>query len=326
MLKDKYGRTLNYLRLAVTDKCNLRCRYCMPEEGISFLPKEELLSFEEIARLCHILSSAGVSKIRITGGEPFARSGLADLLKDISPMFRSVNITSNATLIEKHLAAFQLPNIGSINVSLDSLNPLTFFAITKRDLFDRVWSNINHLYDRGLRLKINAVIMKGINDQEIPAFLDLAAEKSIDVRFIEAMPFNGHDENNGLLMPFDEILDTITKHEPFVKQVQSSPEKSASIKYEIPGYKGNIGIIPAFSRSLCGTCNRIRVTSQGEMMNCLYTQKGIDLRPSLRGGKSDNQILNDIQNYLMTKPKDGFAAEQISKGQEGFRSMTTIGG
>lgn len=326
MLKDRHGRELNYLRLAVTDKCNLRCRYCMPEEGIRFLDEKEVLSAEEIIRLSKVLTGAGINKIRITGGEPFVRKDLIDILNTIAPWFYTVNITTNATLLKRALDELTVPNIGSLNISLDSLNPMTFMAITKRDRFDDVWQNIQACYDRGWRIKLNAVIMKGVNDQEIPDFLEVAREKKMSVRFIEAMPFNGYDHNDGLFMDFKEIYRVIEKQYPNIRQRYSVPQKSASIKYDIPGFAGDVGIIPAYSRTLCGTCNRIRITARGELMNCLYSTNGLDLRSHLRKEVSDKELINVISAHLMNKPVDGFAAENERQEPGDFQSMTTIGG
>lgn len=325
MLKDKHGRELNYLRLAVTDKCNLRCRYCMPEEGISFLPKDHLLSKDELIRVCRMLSDQGVTKVRITGGEPFVRPDMMEILSKISPWFKSINLTTNATLIGDHLEALQHLNLGSLNISLDSLNPLSFLAITKRDMFDKVWSNIEKAYDLGIHVKLNMVVMQGINDHEIPDFLKLAKEMAIDVRFIEAMPFNGYDQNSGLLMNYLEIYEVIQNLYPGIQQRRNVPIKSASIRYEIPDFSGNVGIIPAYSRTLCGNCNRIRITAQGELMNCLYSSQGYDLLPLLRSDKTDMEIVEVVQNHIQAKPIDGFEAEREG-GTDEFRSMTTIGG
>lgn len=325
MLKDKHGRELNYLRLAVTDKCNLRCRYCMPEEGISFLPKDRLLSKDELLRLCRLLSYEGVTKVRITGGEPFVRPDMMEILTEISPWFKSINLTTNATLIGDYLEELQHLNLGSLNISLDSLNPLSFLAITKRDMFDKVWSNIEKAYDLGIHVKLNMVVMKGINDGEIADFLKLAKTMAIDVRFIEAMPFNGYDQNNGLLMDYLEIYDVIQNLYPDIRQCRNVPIKSASIRYEIPDFTGNVGIIPAYSRTLCGNCNRIRITAQGELMNCLYSSQGHNLLPLLRGDMNDSDIIEVMKNHIQAKPIDGFTAENEA-GNEAFRSMTTIGG
>jgi cyclic pyranopterin phosphate synthase len=298
----------------------------MPEEGIVFERAEDLLSTEEILRLARILSARGVSKIRITGGEPFVRRDLPEILKGISPHFRSINVTTNASLLHRALDILDIPNLGSLNISLDSLNPMTFLAITKRDRFEVTWDNIMACYNKGFRIKLNMVVMKGINDHEIPDFLELARLKDIDVRFIEAMPFNGYDHNNGLFMDHNDILEVIQAAYPGVKEHYNIPQKSASIRYDIPGFKGRVGIIPAFSRTLCGTCNRIRITAKGQLMSCLYSTNGLDLMPLLRSTHSDEDIALLIQEHLWNKPKNGFEAEREGRPGDQFQSMTTIGG
>jgi cyclic pyranopterin phosphate synthase len=296
----------------------------MPEEGIDFLDNRQLLSREEIERLCLLLSKNGITKVRITGGEPFVRKDLTQILNTISPWFRSVNITTNASLLHRALEELHVPNLGSLNISLDSLNPMTFFAITKRDRFKEVWQNIMKCYDKGWRIKLNAVIMRGINDHEIPDFLDLAQRYEMSVRFIEAMPFNGYDQNSGLMMDHREILEVVKMHHPNVQQKHHVPQKSASIKYVIPDFAGDVGIIPAYSRTLCGTCNRVRITADGQLMNCLYSTTGYNLKKLLRSKVSDDALLEAIQNHLFDKPVDGFAAEEQGSGD--YQSMTTIGG
>lgn len=326
MFVDRQGRTLNYLRLAVTDKCNLRCRYCMPEEGMTFLKDERLLSDEELMRLCRLMSANGITKIRITGGEPFVRPGLPTIFRAIAPLFKSINVTTNATLLDRVLDKIQIPNIGSLNISLDSLNPLTFLAITKRDQFEKVWANVMRAYDLGWRIKINNVVMRGVNDHEIPDFLELARTMKVDVRFIEAMPFNGYDQNDGLMMGHDEILKVIESHYSHVKRNRVLPVRSASIRYDVTGFEGSVGIIPAYTRTLCGFCNRIRITADGILMNCLYSQTGLDLKPLLRNGSSDALIVEAMQSHLWEKPVDGFEAERQRAQDSDFQSMTRIGG
>jgi cyclic pyranopterin phosphate synthase len=298
----------------------------MPEEGISFLPKNEILSKEQIIRLCRIFSSQGVNKIRITGGEPFVRPDMMEILKQIRPLFKSVNITTNATLISKYVNDLVDLNIGTINISLDSLNPLTFFAITKRSMFEEVWDTIMKFYEAGVRVKLNAVLMRGINDHEISNFLDVAKEYNIDVRFIEAMPFNGYDENNGLLIDYMEMLERIEALYPDVVKNISVPTKSASIRYDVPGFKGSLGLIPAYSRTLCGSCNRLRVTAKGTLMNCLYSNTGLNLKTLLEEAHSDEKLVNAINSHILKKPVNGHVAEANRGEDHDFQSMTTIGG
>jgi cyclic pyranopterin phosphate synthase len=326
MLNDNYGRTIDYLRLAVTDRCNLRCRYCMPAEGIDFAPREELLTFEEIERLSRILTTQlGVKKLRITGGEPFARRDLMSLLRQIRPFYRSVHMTTNATLLEPHLEALYELDIRQLNISIDSLQPERFFEITRRDMFDRVWSAIERALALDFRVKLNVVLMRDVNFSELPDFLELAKTRPLDVRFIEAMPFNEDDGNRNNFMSYHDMLAEIRQHYPAIRPEATAPN-SASLHYQVPGFRGRIGLIPAYSRSLCGTCNRLRLTPKGQMRNCLYATHGLELRSLLRGGISDDDLAGIIRDFVRGKPKDGFAAAAERGGTAAYESMTTIGG
>lgn len=326
MLNDNYGRTIDYLRLAVTDRCNLRCRYCMPAEGIDFAPREELLTFEEIERLCRVLTTQlGVKKLRITGGEPFARRDLMELLRTIRPLFRSVHMTTNATLLEPHLEELHRIDIRQLNISIDSLQPERFFAITRRDLFGRVWSAIERALALDFRVKLNVVLMRDVNFDEFADFLTLAKERPLDVRFIEAMPFNEDDGNRNNFMSYQEMLAEIQQLYPAIRADAPVPN-SASLHYRVPGFRGRIGLIPAYSRSLCGTCNRLRLTPKGQMRNCLYATHGLELLPLLRGGIDDAGLIEIVRDFVRGKPKDGFAAAAERGDSAAYESMTTIGG
>lgn len=326
MLNDNYGRTIDYLRLAVTDRCNLRCRYCMPAEGIDFAPRQELLSFEEIERLSRVLTTQlGVKKLRITGGEPFARRDLMDLLRRLRPLFRSVHMTTNATLLEPHLEELYRLDIRQLNISLDSLQPERFFAITRRDLFQPVWAAIERALALDFRVKLNVVLMRDVNFDEFEDFLTLAKHRPLDVRFIEAMPFNDDDGNRDSYMSYHDMLAEIRLRYPAIQPAAPVPN-SASLHYRIPGFQGRIGLIPAYSRSLCGTCNRLRLTPKGQMRNCLYATHGLELLPLLRGGIDDAGLAEIVRDFVRGKPKDGFAAAAERGDSTAYESMTTIGG
>ncbi len=326
MLIDSFGRTIDYLRLAVTDKCNLRCRYCMPEEGIDFSKNEDLLSLSEIARLAEVFGVLGINKVRLTGGEPFMRKDILQVLEVLSLHFKNINLTTNATLIQPYMHQLKQYNISSFNISIDSLHMEKFFAITKRDQFETVYNTIWELYDMGFRVKLNVVVMKGINETEIAEFCLLAKNHKVDVRFIEAMPFNAHDGNESQFLSLTEIEEHIINTFPSLQKVDS-PRKSSSIKYSIDGFVGNIGIIPAYSRSLCGMCNRIRLTPEGQLLTCLYADQGINLRDLIRDGFTNEQLIAAIKGEVMQKAKDGFEAESNRVSDSSvFQSMTTIGG
>lgn len=323
-LKDQYNRVANYLRIGVTDRCNLRCRYCMPEEGIDFANRKDLLTYEEIIRLAELFRSLGVNKVRLTGGEPFVRKDIEFLLKGLCNIFPNVHITTNATLIQNYLPLLKSLNIGGLNISIDSLSRDKFFLITRRDSYDLVMSNILACIQEGLPVKLNMVVMKGVNDMEILDFVHFGIQHNVEVRFIEAMPFNEDDGNKTVFLSANEILNQIKTEFPSANKMVDE-RASSSEKYLIDGIH-KIGIIPAYSRSLCSFCNRIRLTPQGELMTCLYSEQGTDLKSYIRNPKlSDQDIIQIIMDSIGKKKKDGFEEEKLQKG-EVFRSMTTIGG
>lgn len=325
MLIDKFGRQINYARIAVTDRCNLRCFYCMPESGINFLPRKDLLTYEEMERLSNILTSQGVTKIRITGGEPFVRRDLIHFLTRLrqNPKLKELHMTTNGVLTKQYLDELKAININSLNLSLDTLDKSRFFEITRRDEFDNVMSTFNTILGHNIPLKVNMVAMKGKNEEDIVEMAALSQKHPISVRFIEEMPFNGSNEDHGLIS-HKEILDKLTtKFGPLDKI--GDPENSTAFHYKIPGSKGNLGIIAAYTRSFCGTCNRIRITPEGIMKNCLYDGGGLNLRTLLRDGSADEEIVKSLQLAILNKHKDGHAAE-ANRDKINFESMSSIGG
>ncbi|MCF7804773.1 MAG: GTP 3',8-cyclase MoaA [Candidatus Marinimicrobia bacterium] len=324
-LRDNFGRRMDYLRLAVTDRCNLRCQYCMPAQGMEFAHRSEVLSWDEMERLCRIFVDSGVRKIRITGGEPFARQGLTGFLARLQG-FRNqpdTGITTNGTLLTHHLEQLQSIDVTSLNVSLDSLLPETFAKITRRTDFEQTLGAIHEAYDRGFRLKINMVVLPGVNDHEIPDFVRLTTDKDITVRFIEPMPFNGEDISALEPMTGDEILDKILQEFP-LRNLGENSSKVASL-YQVPDYAGKIGIIYGYSRSFCDSCSRIRVSATGQLRTCLYGSNVLDLRNMLRVGSSDIQIREAIREALQNRYKSGVEAEAANTLNQ-YESMSTIGG
>jgi molybdenum cofactor biosynthesis protein A len=324
---DNHGRSVTYLRLAVTDRCNLRCFYCMPEEGISFAEKSALLSFEEMLRLARLLKEQGVNKVRITGGEPFLRKDLMAFLRQLAGIgFDKISITTNGTLIMRHLYELEALGIRSVNYSLDTLDPARFLEITRRDVFAEVWGGLMELVRRDFEVKVNMVVMEGRNDMDILPMARLAAEYPVDVRYIEEMPFNGDSHYQGIRWTHAAILETIQREYPDVRPQPFVPG-STSFLYTIPEFKGNIGIIPAYTRSFCGTCNRLRITPTGMLKTCLYDQGVFDLRTILRAGASDAQVTEAILDACRHRARDGWEAEKQRPGMPlGFESMATIGG
>lgn len=322
-LLDKFGRPINYLRLSVTDRCNLRCTYCMPERGMTFAHKNELLTFEEIVHLIDILGEMGVNKVRITGGEPFVRTDLIHLLSDLSSkrFLQSIGITSNLTVIDPYIQQLKALGITRVNVSLDALEAERFKKITRRDEFQQVYQNLMLLINEGFEVKINCVVMKGQNDDQIIPLLELARDNRVSVRFLEEMPFNGTGQQSETLT-YKEILDLIGRQYAFTKQIDL-PHATAQ-SYSIDGFKGDFGVIPSFSRTFCGDCNRLRLSATGQVRTCLYGRDQLNLRDMLRVGVSDEDIKDALRIAVSQKPKDGFAAADENNGQ--YESMTKLGG
>lgn len=329
MLADNHGRPINYVRLAVTDRCNLRCFYCMPEEGIHYLPKNELLAFDEIERLISILATLGISKVRLTGGEPFVRNDLMKLIQTIVeiPGIESLHITTNGVLTAPHIPALKRLGVASINLSLDTLDKDRFKAITRRDEFDEVIKTYSSLLEHEIPLKLNAVVMEGKNIDDIVPLIELTKRNPISIRFIEEMPFNGEGNHYPTLhWTYTKILEYITAHYPDLYKIQD-PENSTSYHYAIPGHRGNIGIIAAFSRTFCGSCNRIRITAQGDLKTCLYDDGVLNIKNLMRGGNTDEAIKAALLKAFKKRPLDGFEAEQKRNDHRPVHeSMSTIGG
>ncbi len=328
-LIDPQGRHLNYLRLAVTDRCNFRCTYCMPKEGIDLKARDEILNFPEMEHLLGIILDLGVSKVRITGGEPFVRKGLPEFISRINAYkkLETINLTTNAYFIEKTIPLFQKIKSGSINISLDSLKRDVFFKITRRNDFERVWHNIEKILLTDLNVKLNMVVLKGINDNEIVDFAALAKNNKVEVRFIEQMPFNGGHFSNDTISA-EDIINTLQN--AFPNLVEHLTVKSTARIFEVPGFSGKIGIIAGHSRTFCSTCSRLRLTPDGTFKTCLYDRGAVNLKDMLRIGKSDQAIKTAIRDAVAKRAKDGFESEQRAQQIIHFAktplSMAQIGG
>ncbi len=326
-LTDKFGRQITYLRLAITDRCNLRCQYCMPAHGIDIVDREELLTFKEMYRITRILSELGVNKVRLTGGEPFVRKDFVKFLESLSfnDQLDQINITTNGVMIAKYIPELEKLGIKKINLSLDTLKADIFKQITRRDLFKETYLTLEKLLASKLELKLNIVIQPGVNTDEIIDFVELTKDKDIAVRFIEEMPFNGKG-----LRAIDEVwnLERIyAEVEKTYKNILPLEDKksSTSKNFRIENYKGSFGIIPAFTRTICGDCNRIRLTATGMFKNCLFDDGVFNLRDFIRKGASDEEIAQIFIDTVQQKPENGFIAESNRKDSVS-ESMSTIGG
>lgn len=327
MLTDNFGRQISYLRLAVTDRCNLRCQYCMPAHGIDIVDRKELLTFKEMYRITRVLSELGVNKVRLTGGEPFVRKDFIKFLEMLSfnDLLDEINITTNGVLIANHIKQLEALKVKTINLSIDSLNKENFAKITRRNVFDDVYKTLEILEDSSLNLKLNCVIQSGVNTHEIIDFIELTKDKKMGVRFIEEMPFNGVGQRaTKEVWNYNKILENIKSHFKEIVPLVSD-KSSTSHNFKVPNYLGSFGIIPAFTRTICDDCNRIRITSTGMFKNCLFDGGVFNVRDLIRKGASNEDLKQLFMSIVKEKPENGFVAEANRKNDVS-ESMSTIGG
>jgi molybdenum cofactor biosynthesis protein A len=300
----------------------------MPEEGIQYLPKKELLTFEEIQRLITLMASMGISKIRLTGGEPFVRNDLMKLVRTIVeiPGVNELHLTTNGVLTAPHIPELKKLGIASVNLSLDTLDRERFKQITHRDEFERTWETFQLLQQHAIPVKINAVVMEGKNIQDIYPLVNLTKDQNVSIRFIEEMPFNGEGSHYpNLNWTHKRIFDHLRLGFPSIRKI-ADPENSTSSNYQIEGHAGTVGIIAAFTRTFCGTCNRVRLTAQGVLKTCLYDDGVLDIKKLLRSGSSDQHIQAQLLLAFHNRAANGFEAESNRKTRAIHESMSTIGG
>jgi len=324
-LVDPQGRTLDYLRVAVTDRCNLRCRYCMPAEGIKLFQHHDIATLEELERLCALFTELGVRKIRLTGGEPLVRQGVTKLLARLVrlPGAPEVLMTTNGLVLEPHLDTLQAAGIKRINLSLDSLNPDTWFQITRRKGHDKVLAVIDRILERGMGLKINVVCLPGLNDHEIPDFVELTRKRPLTIRFIEPMPFDGAGKALEDSISGREIL--LRLRSRYDLSPVSQPADAVDRLYSVRGFQGRIGIIEGHSRTFCATCSRLRLDARGRLRTCLYGPPGVHLVAMMRDGGTDDDLAAAIRHELTFRFRDGKKAE-LAHHLVGLESMASIGG
>lgn len=327
-LVDKFGRIHNYLRISLTERCNLRCFYCMPAEGIPLRPRSEFMTKTEVVQIAKTFVNLGVNKIRLTGGEPLVRKDAKEIIEELSKLPIELAITTNGILLNKFIDTFIACGLKSINVSLDSFKPENFNTITRRNYFDTVISNIHALLKHDFHVKINAVVMRGINDDELIDFIEFTKENNVHVRFIEFMPFadNKWDWSKGL--SYKEIMKIAdTQYGNTVLKMQDEKNDTAK-KYRIKNYKGTFAIISSVTNPFCDTCNRLRLTADGKIKNCLFSNSETDLLGALRRGEDITQL---IQTSVWNKKAkrggmesfDDYSNPQLNQKN---RSMVAIGG
>lgn len=321
---DNFGRPHTYLRISLTDRCNLRCFYCMPEEGIQLIEKPNIMSLEEIISLAGTFRDLGVDTIRLTGGEPLVRKNFGFLVEELAKLGVTLKITTNGILLDKYLDLFQKIGLRKINLSLDTLDKAKSVFITKRDYFDRILNNLETALEMDMEVKLNIVLIKGVNDNEINDFIELTKHKNLTIKFIEFMPFKGNKWDWSKGVGKQEILDIISKRFGIIEEL-NNPRHSTSSNFKVNGHVGSFAIVSTITNPFCDDCNRIRVTADGKMMNCLFANTDTDLLTPLRNGE---QMENIIINAIKTKKysRDGMDVKMDADQYEKNRSMISIGG
>ena len=329
ILTDNFGRKHNYLRISLIEKCNLRCTYCMPAEGILLSPKTSLMTADEIFEIAKVFVNHGVDKIRLTGGEPLLRKDFSEIIAQLASLKTEISITTNGILIDKHIAILKQYNVKKINLSLDTLIPSKFETITLRNQFDKVIDNLHLLLNNNFKIKINVVLIKEFNDNEIIDFIRLTQHLPVSVRFIEFMPFAGNDWDKSKMVSQNEILNQVENHFSASEIVQLENEKNFTAReFKIKNYLGSFGIISSITNPFCDGCNRIRLTANGKIKNCLFSNSETDLLTPFRNGEP----LEDLIDFAIANKK------KIRSGMTTFddinnpvlnsdnRSMIAIGG
>jgi cyclic pyranopterin phosphate synthase len=326
MITDTYNRVHDYLRISLTDNCNLRCFYCMPEEDYEFTPSSKLMQVEEIEAIAKIFVQQGVKKIRLTGGEPLVRKDAANIILRLSKLPVNLTLTTNATRLPEFVDVLEQANVRSLNISLDTLQSEKFQLMTRRNLFDKVIESINLLINKGFHIKVNVVVMKGLNDNEINDFIQWTKDINVHVRFIEFMPFEGNRWTSNKVFTWKEILDVIEKKYSIIRLHEDIHDTAK--QYKVEGHKGTFAVISTMSAPFCSGCNRMRLTADGKMKNCLFSQKETDLLTAFRNGED---ILPLILESIQSKAKE--LGGQFTKDFEKIhtedihnRSMIAIGG
>ena len=319
VLTDSFERSIEYMRVSITDRCNLRCKYCMPED-MPYVPHENIMRYEEILRLCSIMAGLGIKTVRVTGGEPLVRKGCVDFLRRLKAIsgIERISLTTNATLLGSYVPELASLGLHGVNISLDSLSSEIYRKITGSDMFEDAWSGIEKALHYGLRVKLNCVPIAGVNESGIVPLAALAREYPISVRFIELMPTGANAAFKGI--PSEEVFNMISS------EFNLSPDENVygfgPAKYfKSAGLKGNIGLISALSDNFCSSCNRVRLSAEGHLKLCLHHNHGIDLRTMCRSGASDAEIIQAVKDGMAAKPK-----EHTLHTHTDLKHMSRIGG
>lgn len=329
LLQDVFGRKHDYLRISITEHCNLRCTYCMPEEGIKLTPKPHLMTADEIVSIAETFVNLGVTKIRLTGGEPLVRKDAKDIILRLGKLNLNLTLTTNGILVPEFIEVFKEAGIKTINISIDSLVKEKFNAVTRRNYFDIVQKNIDLLLQEKFNVKLNIVLIKSFNDNEIIDFINLTKNKNIQVRFIEFMPFSGNQWDKSKLVSYAEIMEKVQSEFKLaaIERLQDASNDTAK-NYKIRDHIGSFAIISSVTNPFCSTCNRIRLTADGKLKNCLFSNSEIPLLETLRAGESILPLIH--QNLIAKKAiRAGMDDDLKFQNPDLFsqnRSMIAIGG
>ncbi|KAJ4291962.1 hypothetical protein N0V90_009860 [Kalmusia sp. IMI 367209] len=337
-LTDSFHREHDYLRISITERCNLRCLYCMPEEGVPLSPPAHMLTTPEIFYLSSLFVSQGVTKIRLTGGEPTVRRDIVPLMQSIGSLrshgLRELALTTNGISLHRKLDAMVEAGLTGVNLSLDTLDPFQFQIMTRRKGFDAVMKSIDRILEMkkvgaNIKLKVNCVVMRGLNERDIVPFVELGREKEIEVRFIEYMPFGGNKWSQGKMISFQEMLDIIRVKYPDLRVVPGH-KNDTSKTYKVPGFVGKVGFISSMTNDFCGTCNRLRITSDGNLKVCLHGNAEVSLRDLLRkdnnGDPIDQEAFERIKKIEIDR-RDGLLSDEtvLGWGQREQELLQVIG-
>lgn len=329
-LIDPFGRRIDYLRVSVTDRCNYRCFYCIPPDGVEMSARSDFLSYEELARLIGLFATLGVSRIRFTGGEPLIRRDMVELVRQVAllPGVRDLSLSTNAHLLERYATALGQAGVERVNISLDTLDPATFARITRGGDLEQVLRGIDAALEAGMHpVKLNMVVMKGLNDHEIEQMLDFAIGRGADLRFIETMPIGSAGREGSAMhyYPADKVLERVRNHcGRDLVPVKGNRGAGPASYYQIGGGPVRIGVISAISRHFCEGCNRVRLTARGDLVLCLGQEDTVSLGHGLRGGWTDQELIRAIRDAIARKPERHHFGEKEDVVR--FRDMSTIGG
>lgn len=329
ILTDDFGRKHNYLRISLIEKCNLRCTYCMPAEGIALSPKKDLMTADEVFAIAQTFVNNGVDKIRLTGGEPLLRKDFPEIIEKLAQLDTEISITTNGIFIDKHIAVLKQFNIRKINLSLDTLVATKFNTITLRNQFEKVVDNLHLLLNNDFKVKVNVVLIKGFNDDEIIDFINLTEYLPISIRFIEFMPFAGNQWDRSKMVSQQEILDQLSARFSASNLEKLHDEKNFTAReFKIKNFLGSFGIISSITNPFCDGCNRIRLTANGKIKNCLFSNSETDLLTPYRNGEA---IANVIASAIKNKKKVRAGMNTIADVDNPLlnqdnRSMIAIGG